>query len=253
MPCGWRRDEGGLVEPRNRESAFEILGRSDPVDRADLPAVGGPMAERIRNRILATPRRPERRRQPRWRLRVAIAALAAVAVAATWVVFTRDVTEPRFVSCYEAADLNADIVVVEATALDTTPCEPLWRDGTLTNPDLVPPGEVPGLVVCVNDAGALAVVPGSGDLCRLLDLAPPTDTPDPQAVLQLRERLLAYFAATDCAPLTESVVAAEAIVADLDLPGWRVVETSGEADRVCASHALDPAAGIVYIVPVPHP
>jgi len=134
----------------NERDIFDALREDDPADRID-PQDAAWIKARVRARVLAHTTSPRLGRR-RVLLAAAVAVLALAAVAAG-IYLTRQPTQISGIGC--AADLGSDAVyVVEPTGgLDPQRCVPLWVDGTITNPDIVPAGEVPPLTGCVNDAG----------------------------------------------------------------------------------------------------
>jgi hypothetical protein len=153
--------------------------------------------EELLARILAQPRtvgngRPSRRRLWIVAGTVAVAGLATVAFA---MLRYSPASEPTRIACAATDDPDGDVVCLPGAVDPVAACAELWTDGTLGS------GATPPLAACVNDAGAVVVLPGeSSAVCTragfdLLDLD--ADTSDAAGVLALEERLIDTFL-NDC-------------------------------------------------------
>ena len=239
-----------------RDDAFEILRASDPVDEAMVAGADSPKARALFADIVATPRPPLDRpeRSVRRRLAFAIALLAVVSVAAAWL-FLRDVTDPISVGCYQDANLDSDVVAVASGGvLDVSLCEPVWEDGTLTNDAAAPAGQVPSLIGCVTDTGNLAVFPSDDEnLCQILGLADPNpeSIPGGDAIRQLNDALVSYFAANNCQTIDDAKSDVRRILDNSSLEGWHIQASLGGPGRPCASFGLDAPNQTVYLIPIP--
>jgi hypothetical protein len=185
---------------------------------------------------------------------VAVASLALFSIAATWLM-TREVTDPTVVVCYQEVSLNSDRAGADSGGdLEVDLCADLWEDGILVNEGVVPAGQVPPFVGCVTDQGVLAVFPTDDDsACSRLGL----DVPDPGSMTEGRQsrdlqlRLIEYFDAQDCQPISAAKDNIRKILDDNGFDDWEIVTAPGRPDRPCASLAFDGAAKTVRLVPIP--
>lgn len=157
----------------DRLRAADPMAERRPPDAADADAVA------MRDEILAMD--PEvadldRRRQRRRRLVVAgVAVAAAAATAAAILVATRRPTHVSSVGCFAEAATDADTTVVSSTGANPVdPCRQLWESGAM-DPSVTSPDEVPPLVACVLESGAVGVFPTTS--CDQVDVAG-GDTPE---------------------------------------------------------------------------
>lgn len=242
-----------------RDDAFEILRANDPVDETMVDGADSPKARALFANIVATRRSQShrRRRSTRRRLTIAIAValLAVVSIAATWL-FLRDVSDPISVGCYQDASLDSDVVAVTSGgALDVSLCEPVWEDGTLTNNDVAPHGQVPPLIGCVTNSGNLAVFPSNDEnLCQILGLADPNpeSVPEGDTIRQLNDDLVAHFAANECQPIEETETDIRRILDSRGFEGWQIEVSPGGSGRPCASFGLDAPDQTIHLIPIPH-
>lgn len=133
---------------------------------------------------------------------------------------TREPTHFESLACYETADVNGNITVVDTDGRDPVAiCAELWRDGVMGQ------GPAPeSLAACVLETGPVGVFPSSGeDTCERLGLAdlPPTYTAQSQRFAELRDALRA---AVDfkCLPEEEARAAATQVLARLGFARWHV-------------------------------
>jgi hypothetical protein len=204
-----------------------------------------------------------RRRRParRWVPALVVTSLLGGAVA--YAVLRDEVTKPISVSCYEQADLNADIAV--APVGDGGPlaaCAEVWRRGGLGTVTEVPP-----LVECTLASGGVGVFPATagGDVCAGLDLppvpsttTPPAPAPDPPAPADVNARILAFRDATvpqflEAACMTPQV-GTDIVRQELEragLIGWTITAEGFTAERPCATLSIQTAARQVILVPAP--
>ena len=116
--------------------------------------------------------RAAQRRRRRLALVLVPVVLAVLAVTGfTTYALTREPTHLESVGCFETAELDGSIAVVNADGRNPTAiCAELWRQGDMG------PGPAPeSLAACVLETGALGVFPSSGkDTCEHLGL---TDLP----------------------------------------------------------------------------
>ena len=241
---------------------FEILVRSNPVDRDRLPEVsesahGRALLEEIidmgqpitTTRPAPAPAPSPRVRRSRRLIPIATAA-AVLSMGFTVYAMTRDVTEPTGIGCYAAADVGAKTVVVGADGrAPAAICEAVWAAGAFG------PGEMPPLAACVLTTGAVGVFPGGPQTCASLELAVLDDAAYPGEVgefVAFRTAIVERFREAGC--LNEQA-AREAVQDELStrgIQGWTVVtETKLSAARPCASLAFEPEARRVSLVPIP--
>lgn len=145
------------------DDVLERLRAADPLAGQAPPAPTDAGAIAMRDQIMAMDRDVvdlDRRRQRRRRAVVAAVALAAAAAtAAAILVSTRRPTQVSAVGCFTEAATAADTTVVSATGSNPVdPCRQLWEAGDM-DPDVTSPDEVPPLVACVLESGAVGVFP----------------------------------------------------------------------------------------------
>ena len=109
----------------------------------------------------------QRRRRLAFVLVPAVLAVLAVTGFTTYAL-TREPTHLESIGCYETAELDGNIAIVNADGRDPAAiCADLWRQGAM--------GDRPtpeSLAACVLETGAVGVFPGSGsDTCEQLGLA----------------------------------------------------------------------------------
>lgn len=242
---------------------FEILLRSNPVDRDRLPEVSESahgralleeiidMAQPTTTTLPAPAPPPSPRRARRSRLLVPIVAAAAVlSMGFTVYALTRDVTEPSGIGCYAAADTGAKTVVVGADGRSPAAvCEAVWMGGAFG------PGEMPPLAACVLSTGAVGVFPGGPETCAGLDLSPLDGASYPGEVgdfIAFRTALVDRFRAAGCLNEQAATGAVREEFTTRGLSDWTVAtESRFSAARPCASLAFEPEAKRVSLVPIP--
>ena len=236
----------------NERDIFDALREVDPAGGID-PAEMARIKARIRTRVLAD-RSPRPRGRRRVLLAVAVALLALAAVAAA-VYLTRQPTQISGIGC--AADLSLDAVhVIPPTGgLDPQQCAPLWADGTIVNPDIVPPGEVPPLTGCVNDAGTLIVLPTDDQgICEQLDMA--VYAPAPKAtnsMVEVENRLVEQINPHVCPSFDDARRIAEDALTDAGIDDWTVAVSQPPTDqRPCPSLSFDHTTRRILLVPIDH-
>lgn len=234
----------------NERDIFDALREVDPAGGID-PQDAARIKARVRARVLAdaSPHRSGRRRLL---LAVAVTILALAAVAAA-VYLTRQPTQISGIGCSE--DLSGDAVyVVESTGgLDPQRCAALWADGTITNPDITPPGQIPPLTGCVNDAGTLIVLPTDDqDVCERLGMAnylPPSEAVT--SIIDVQDRLIEQINPQTCPSFDDAQRLANQALADAGIEDWTVVVPQPATDqRPCPSLAFDSATHQILLVPI---
>jgi len=246
-----------------KKDPFEILLRTNPVDRKRLPEVsesahGRALLEEIidmgqpttTTRPAAAPA-PRSRRKKRSRLVIPVFVAAAVlSMGFTVYALTRDVTEPSGIGCYAAADVGANRVVVGADGSSPVAvCERVWANGAFG------PGEMPPLAACVLTTGAVGVFPGGPETCGVLELAPLDGQAYPGQVggfIAFRTAVVDRFQAAGCLDEQTATAAVRDEFQAQGLSGWTVVTAAKfSPDRPCASLAFEPEAKRVSLVPTP--
>ena len=148
------------------------LGADTPLaDRAEQKAVDA-ARRTLRAELAAEERAAQRRRRLALVLVPAVLAVLAVTGFTTYAL-TREPSHLESVGCFETAELDGNIAIVNADGrAPTAICDELWRQGDMG------PGPTPkSLAACVLETGAVGVFPSSGkDTCEQLGLAdlPPT-------------------------------------------------------------------------------
>ena len=204
---------------------------------------------------------PGRRRARRLVPALLVTSLLGGAVA--YGLMRGEVSKPHAVACYEAADLEADTVVVSADEGGAlAACADLWRRGVLGAGGTVPP-----LAQCVLESGVAGVFPTTSaqDVCATLTLAPvPTTAPpgpgptSPPAqgdvnmrFLAFRDAVLPQFVDAGC---VEPGTGAAIVRRELDRAGlgdWTVRDDGFSAERPCATLSFQPERQEVVLVPAP--
>ena len=162
----------------------------------DLPP--GPLQlrkEHLVRELIMWDREAQRRRR-RLALVLVPAVLAVLAVTGfTTYALTREPTHLESVGCFETADLDGNIAIVNADGRDPTAiCAELWRQG-----DMGPVPAPKSLAACVLETGALGVFPSSGKYtCEQLGLAdlPPTYAAEAERFSGLRDAIAAKLGAS---------------------------------------------------------
>ena len=233
----------------NERDIFDALSEADPARRID-PAYAPRIKTRVRTRVLANASpRPGRRR-----VLIAVAVLGLAAVAAT-VYLTRQPTQPSGIGCASDLGLDAVYVAEPVGGLDPQRCAALWADGTITNPDIVPPGEVPPLLGCVNDAGTLIVLPTDDqEVCGRLGMAnylPPSEAT--VSIVEVQDRLIRQINPQVCPSFDDAKRIAKQALTDAGIDDWTVVVSQTPTEqRPCPSLSFDTTTRRILLVPVPH-
>jgi hypothetical protein len=242
-----------------RDDAFEAWRAGNPVDESTMPGPDSAEGRALFAEITSTPRTSSPKAkysQRRLLVAIAVAVLALASIAAAWLVF-REVSDPVTVACYQAANLESDVVAAASgDALDVSLCEPVWEEGTLVNEDLVRVGNVPPLVGCVTDKGNLAVFPSDDPtLCARLGLAVPApeSAPDGNAIRQLDNELVEYFSQHECQTMEQAERDIREILDTYELFDWAIQPSPGGPERICTSYGLDAPNQTIRLIPIPPP
>jgi len=233
----------------NESDIFDALREVDPAAGID-PAETAQIKARVRARVLdqASPRLARRRV-----LLVVAVAVLALAAAAAALYLTRQPTQISGIGCAADVGLDAVYVVEPAGGLDPEQCAPLWADGTITNPDVVPAGKVPPLVGCVNDAGTLMVLPTDDPgVCERLGMAVYTPAAkDTDSMVDVRNRLVEQINPQVCPSFDDARRIAEDALADAGIDDWTVVVSRPPTDqRPCPSLSFDSSTRRILLVPI---
>jgi len=237
----------------NERDIFDALREGDPAAGID-PQEAARLKARIRGRVLAAAQpQPARARVKKPVVVVLVALLALAAIAAAWYM-TRQPTNPTGIGCHQGLGLDSPQHVVTPTGgLDPGECAPLWADRTITNPAIVPPGQIPPLTGCVNDAGTLTVFPTDDPgHCERLGMATYVPAPDVGDLVDVQNRLVEQINSQTCLPLDDAHRLVEQTLTAADINDWTVVVSQpATAERPCASLAFDHTTRQILLVPVP--
>jgi hypothetical protein len=128
-------------------------------------------------------------------------------------------------------------------------CSPAWNGG-----DFGTDGAPQPLQGCVNDAGVVAVIPGTGNTCDVLGLAsyvPLGDGPgDAEAllVLDVEKALIERYNTGSCNTSAEAAAAVRQTLDEFGLDDWAVFVNDGFTERdPCATVAFDRPTNVVFI------
>ena len=230
-----------------------------PAQRDLLPGRLQLRKEHLVREVVMWERAAQRRRR-RLALILVPAVLAVLAVTGfTTYALTREPSHLESVGCFESAELDGNIAIVNADGRDPTAiCAELWRQG-----DMGPRPAPKSLAACVLETGAVGVFPSSGkDTCEQLGLSdlPPTYAAEAERFAALRDAIAAELGASygsterDPKCLREDEARAFAR-RELDARGygnWSIeVIGGGFTDSPCAAMGLgfDGERKVVFLVP----
>lgn len=151
--------------------------------------------------------------------------------------------------CRATAAIDADAVVL-ATGVDPiSGCGEQWAKGLLGDND----GLVPPLAACVSADGVINVFPGQPDVCGSLGLSPaqPQLSSGNDAIVALQASLDSAINLAKCRRAADVAIAAEQILGQSDVSGWKVVITPGAETGQCGKAGLDSATKTVTIFDFP--
>jgi hypothetical protein len=206
--------------------------------------------------------RAARRRRRRLALVLVPTVLVVLAVTGfTTYALTREPTHLESVGCFETAELDGNIAVVNADGRDPTViCAELWRQGAIG------PGPAPeSLAACVVETGAVGVFPSSGkDTCERLGLAvlPATYAAEAERFAALRDAIAAELGASygsterdpKCLREEEARALVRRELAARGYEDWSIeVIGGGFTERPCVAVGLgfDGEHRVVFLVPEP--
>lgn len=144
----------------------DILDRvraADPLAGRPMPDATDAAAVAMREQIIAGQADVvdlDARRRRRRRAIVGVAIAAVVAAAAAVAVTTRRPAVVTSVGCYTEASTTADTAVISAGPNPVDLCRELWEAGDM-DPAVTTPEQVPSLVACVIESGAVGVFPAT--------------------------------------------------------------------------------------------
>jgi len=204
--------------------------------------------------------RAAQRRRRRLALVLVPAVLVALAVTGfTTYALTREPSHLESVGCFETAELDGNIAIVNADGRGPRAiCAELWRQGDMG------PGPAPeSLAACVLETGGIGVFPSSGeDTCEQLGLAdfPPGYAEEAERFAALRDAIAAELGASygssERAPKCLREEEARALVrhelAARGYEDWSIeVIGGGFAESPCAGVGLgfDGERKVVLLVP----
>lgn len=214
-----------LSDPHAKKALFQEIIMTTPVDTVE-PSI-----------TTARTRAPRRRVA----LAATIALLSLTAVAGAWALFSSESTS---VGCHLA---DGGVSVVDAVTGDpVVDCGRVWEQETGTVP--------PPLVAYDNGSGGIEVIPAAEAAPGGWQQLEPGIAQDP-ALIELEAALddMAGGLSADCYLLREARQVAEAELDRLDLGGWTVTATRGEADgnQTCTYFYLDADRSEVVLIPLP--
>ncbi len=245
--------------PKKDREAIQRLAEANPVDERLVDDSDTDRAQDLLNQAISSPydESTGRRRRivtPRRAVLMGVSALILVAAA---LYATRSIDEPTAILCYQDVDVGSDIAAAPAGGpAIANACQQPWVDGTLTNPHVVEPGDVPPLTACVNDDGALAVFPTDNlGICEDLGMARP-DTGDQgaaDAVRQLEKDLITFALNNNCPSLQDAEVAARRSLDTNALNDWTIQPATPTDERPCVGFSVDSSRNAVVLVTEPRP
>lgn len=201
---------------------------------------------------------PTRRRRKR-RLGLVLVPVAILLLAATGFttyVLLKEPTHLDTIGCFETADPNGSVAVVNADGRHPTViCGELWRQGQIA--DAPPPEE---LAACVLETGPVGVFPSLGpNTCERLGLAdlPESYLAELKRFQELKKALTAKLG--ECAGEEEARTIVRKELDERGYPEWVVEVGGGEhgegftEERPCASLTFDGNRKVVVIIPAEPP
>ena len=215
---------------------FELFKALNPY--RDEPGSNSP-DEGLLSRIKTEPRNVAPLRHSKRRVWIVGGALAVtvLATAAFAVLHTSPATEPTTIACAATDDPQGDVVGVAGASDPVAACAELWSDGTLGT------GPVPPLAGCVNDNGAVVVLPGgASSVCSqagldLLDLD--ADNGENLDVLAVEEHLIDTFL-NDCYGQDDALAEVRRILDEAGFVDWTVTLAEDFPDGLnCAGISVD--------------
>ncbi len=193
---------------------------------------------------------------------VLVPAAVLLLAAGGYAVLRADEVVAAGIGCFDRADLDADVTVVSTTAEDPVAvCTQLWESG-----DAGARGEVPQMTACVNEPGAVLVLP-SGDprICAELGLQPLPDDYEAAAkrFVEMRDDMIdtLYREATSggvserdaCLDNQSALRVATSVLEEHGFSDWTAEVATGDyGGRHCANDvAFEDDDKKVLIIPTP--
>ena len=239
-----------------RVDPFELLRQANPVhDDAVGDSAEPPEAKAALEQILATRRRfLHERFRVRKSMTLVLLVVAGAGIGAGAWALTRGTTQHRTVGCYQAVSLQATTVIEAVKGSPVSTCASVWKRGDLGQP-------IPArLEACILPSGAIGVFPSAErDPCTKLHLPAVSRRTSASVgttvgITRLKNELVNTFLSRGCLGEKQAVKLVNAELARLSLSDWQVRNNGAfRSTAPCASVAVDEAAHVVLIVPVPKP
>lgn len=228
---------------------FDILRDNNQVDPGGLPDGSSPQGRQLLNRIKSGGVVVHRTRTRRPLVIGVLSLLLIAAITITW----SPPENVQGITCFDSTDLEGTRVgVAPEGEISAERCAPLWSDEVLSNPAVAQPGEVPPLLGCVSEEGALWVFPTDDPgLCNRLGLDRAEEAATPNPVLTMSETLADYFASQECLTMDDAVQKVQSVLSELALDDWTIEVQPISEERPCASLAIDTDTTTILLVPMP--
>ncbi len=224
---------------------------------AEVPgqAPDASQVESMIDSILSGEHQRRRRAQARRRRKVVLggcvgAVVLGGAVSVAAIIAARQPTAPEAGAvCRAAAAIDADAVALAPGVDPVSGCGEQWAKGLLGGND----GLVPPLAACISTQGVINVFPGQPDVCDSLGLAPAQHdlSPGNSAIVALQASLDSTINLAKCRPAADAAIAAEQILGQSNVNGWKVVITPGAEAGQCGKAGLDSTTKTVTIFDFP--
>lgn len=225
-----------------------------------MPPLGAGQIDRTADRVIGRAKLLQRRAAARRRRRRIVAAGAvtgvlvvggAVGVAA---MLRGQPSQPTAgVACQDGVGDDVVVVAIDATDDPIGGCEEAWRSGQF-NADRDHSPEPPPFVACIGPGGAVQVHPVEFGTCQDLGLTVAEGELDREnrAIVDLNDRLVEVVnSAEPCMGAREAAAAAEEILGQSALKGWRVETRAGAVGASCAKAAVEADRKLIIIFRFP--
>lgn len=204
-----------------------------------------PAAELVLASIVATPapaRRFRWRRAHTWTVVAVVGTLGVGSGVAAVLSGREDVVVTARMCMSEASRTPAQQVVVDAasTVDPVAQCQQAWTDGLLGR------GVPPPMTACTTDTGAVAVVPGSGEVCATLEWRPAERNAGGSDRTGDLVGMLSDRFTDECFDGPEAVKTVNAALAELELDTWSVDDQTTNVDW-CTTPSVDPATRTIVL------
>lgn len=150
-------------------------------------------------------------------------------------------------ACRAEAAVDASAIVVAPGEEPILACRELWVAGAFE--ELAGVRGVPDLVACIGGGGAVEVFPGRPSVCGGLGLvAADVDlSVGNERIVGLQDRVVEEINAVGCLSVGDAALAAEQILSESGLEGWRVVVDSEVGDGVCGMVGVDSETRSLFV------